>query len=155
MAFPALHKRAPAFTLLNQHQTSVSLKDYLGKKVALFFYPEDDTPTCTQEACNLRDHYEILQHKGIILLGISPDEPQKHVKFIAKYKLPFDLLSDTDMKIMKKYDVWGEKKMYGHTFMGVKRTTFLINEEGKLDAIVQRVLSKIHHQQILKTWNME
>lgn len=144
--------KAPAFTLLNQHGEKVALKDFLGKKVALFFYPEDDTPTCTQEVCNLRDNFSELKKQGITLLGVSPDDVSSHEGFIEKFNLPFTLLSDTSLKVMKTYNVWGEKNMYGHKFMGVKRTTFLIDERGIIVHIIKKVLSKKHHEQILKAW---
>lgn len=147
-------KKAPAFKAKNQNGEIVSLKDYLGKKVALYFYPEDDTPTCTQEACNLRDNYIILKQKGIEILGVSPDDEIKHKKFETKYQLPFHLLSDPNMKIINSYGVWGEKNMYGHKFMGIKRTTFLINEKGVVEHIIAKVLSKKHHEQILKAWSL-
>lgn len=145
-------KKAPAFKAKNQNGEIVSLKDFLGKKVALYFYPEDDTPTCTQEACNLRDNYMLLKQKGIEILGVSPDEEVKHKKFETKYQLPFQLLCDPKMKIINSYGVWGEKNMYGHKFMGIKRTTYLINEKGILEHIIAKVLSKKHHEQVLKAW---
>lgn len=147
-------KKAPAFKAKNQNGEIVSLKEFLGKKVALYFYPEDDTPTCTQEACNLRDNFIVLKQKGIEIVGVSPDDEMKHKKFETKYQLPFQLLCDPNMKIINSYGVWGEKNMYGHKFMGIKRTTFLINEKGILDHIIAKVLSKKHHEQILKAWNL-
>lgn len=144
--------KAPDFKTKNQNGDTVSLKDYKGKRVALFFYPEDDTPTCTIEACNLRDNFSALQKEGIVVLGISPDDDAKHKKFEEKYSLPFTLLTDTDLKIANKYGVWGEKNLYGHKFMGIKRTTFLINEQGKIDHIIKQVRSKNHTEQILKFW---
>ncbi len=146
--------KAPAFTLKDQAGNKVSLKDFKGRKVALFFYPEDDTPTCTAEACNLRDNFSLLKQKGIEVLGISPDDEKKHQNFINKFSLPFTLLADPDMKVINNYGVWGEKNMYGRTYMGLKRTTFLINEDGKIHEIIRRVLSKIHTGQILKAWDM-
>lgn len=154
-SMPVKGQKAPAFSLKDQAGNKVALKDYKGKKVALFFYPEDDTPTCTVEACNLRDHYALLQSKGIEVIGVSPDNAQKHQHFIGKFTLPFTLLSDTDMKVIHAYGVWGEKNMYGRKYMGLKRTTFLIDEQGLIHDVIGRVLSKIHTTQILKAWNMQ
>lgn len=145
--------KAPLFTLKDQEGKKVSLKDYRGKKVVLFFYPEDDTPTCTVEACNIRDNFSLLQKKGIEVLGISPDHEKSHQKFREKFALPFTLLADTDMKVINAYGVWGEKNMYGRKYMGLKRTTFLINEEGKIHEVIRKVLSKKHTDQILKLWD--
>jgi thioredoxin-dependent peroxiredoxin len=146
--------KAPDFKLKDQNGETVSLQDFKGKKVALFFYPEDDTPTCTIEACNLRDNYALLKNKGVIVLGISPDDEKKHKKFETKFDLPFTLLADPDMKAIKKYDVWGEKQMFGNKYMGIKRTTFLINENGKIDHVIKKVLSKTHTAQIVKAWQL-
>jgi peroxiredoxin Q/BCP len=145
---------APLFTLTNQDGKKVSLKDFKGQKVALFFYPEDDTPTCTVEACNLRDNYALLKKQGIEVLGISPDDEQKHQRFIEKFTLPFTLLADPTMKVINDYGVWGEKNMYGRKYMGLKRTTFLINEDGKIHDIIKKVLSKKHTEQVLKAWGL-
>src|ERR1700749_1289797 len=123
--------KAPAFKGKDQNGKSISLSDYKGKKVVLFFYPEDDTPTCTIEACNLRDNFSLLKSKGITVIGVSPDDEKSHKKFEEKFSLPFTMLADADHKMLNKYGVWGEKNLYGHKFMGVKRTTFLINEQGK------------------------
>lgn len=146
--------KAPAISLKNQEGKTVKLKDYAGKKVALFFYPEDDTPTCTTEACNLRDNFSLLKKKGIEVIGISPDEPKKHVKFIDKFELPFTLLSDPDLKVMNAYGTWGEKNMYGRKYMGVLRTTFLINEDGKIHDIIKKVRSADHANQIVDKWGL-
>lgn len=146
--------KAPDFKLKDQNGETVSLQDFKGKKVALFFYPEDDTPTCTIEACNLRDNYALLKKKGVVVLGISPDDEKKHKKFETKFDLPFTLLADPDMKAIKKYDVWGEKQMFGNKYMGIKRTTFLINENGKIDHVIKKVLSKTHTAQIVKAWQL-
>ena len=145
--------KAPIFSGLDQNGIKVSLKDYLGKKVVLYFYPEDDTPTCTVEACNLRDNFSALKKEGIEVLGLRPDESKKHKKFEEKYTLPFTLLADPSLKIANKYGVWGEKNLYGHKFMGIKRTTFLIDEKGKIVHIIRRVISKNHTQQIIDSWN--
>ncbi len=146
--------KAPLFTSKDQDGNTVALKDYLGKKVALYFYPEDDTEVCTVQACNLRDNYELLKQKGITILGVSPNDEKSHKKFEQKFSLPFTLVVDDDLKIAKKYNVWAEKVLYGHRHMGIVRSTFLINEKGKIDAIVKRALSKTHTAQILKAWGM-
>ncbi len=146
--------KAPAISLKNQDGKTVKLKDYAGKKVALFFYPEDMTPTCTIEACNLRDNYALLQQKGIEVIGVSPDDEKKHGKFIEKHELPYTLLCDTDLKVMNAYGVWGEKNMYGRKYMGVIRTTVLINEDGTIHHIIKKVRSADHAQQILDKWGL-
>ncbi len=145
-------KKAPAFSLKNQAGQKIALKDYLGKKVVLFFYPKDMTPTCTVEACNLRDNYSALIKAGMEVIGISPDDEKSHIKFIEKQELPYQLLADEKHEVLEKYGVWGEKSMYGRKYMGVLRTTFLINETGKIAHIIDKVKSKEHAQQILKLW---
>ena len=142
-------QKAPAFKAKDQNSSTVSLSDYKGKKVVLYFYPEDDTPTCTVEACNLRDNYKVLQKKGLVILGVSPDDEKKHKKFEEKYKLPFTLLADPEKKIIEKYGVWGEKNMYGHKYMGLLRTTFLIDKNGFIQKIFRKPKSKIHSEEIL------
>ncbi len=146
--------KAPDFKTTDQDGNKVSLKDYKGQKIALFFYPEDDTPVCTAEACNLRDNISVLKAKGITVLGVSPNDEKQHKKFEQKFQLPFTLLVDVDKTIANKYGVWGEKNMYGNIFMGIKRTTFLINEKGVIGNVIRRVLSKKHTDQILKAWNI-
>lgn len=143
---------APAFTLADQHGEKVSLKDFKGKKVALFFYPKDMTPTCTNEACSLRDGFAELQKEGIEVVGVSPDDAVSHQNFISKHELPYALLSDPKTTMMQKYGVWGEKSMYGRKYMGVKRTTFLINPDGKIHEIITKVEAGKHAAQILKLW---
>ncbi len=143
---------APAFTTIDQNGKTVSLSDYLGKKVVLFTYPEDDSPTCTVEACNLRDNYSQLTEKGMVVLGVSPDDQHSHKKFETKFSLPFTMLVDTDYKILDAYGVHGEKQMYGRKFIGIFRRTFLIDETGKIQHIISGVRSKIHSEQILKAW---
>ncbi len=143
-------KKAPAFKLKNQNGETVSLKEFLGKKIVLYYYPKDDTPGCTAEACDLRDNYKKLLKEGYVVLGISPDDEKKHAKFITKYKLPFDLLCDEDHKVSLKYGVWVEKSMYGRKYMGIARTTFIIDEKGKISEIISKVETKNHSKQILK-----
>lgn len=142
--------KAPAFKGIDQNGNPISLADYKGKKLILFFYPKDNTPTCTNEVCNLRDNYKLLQKNGFELLGVSIDEAKSHQKFIAKYDLPFPLLADADQKIVNAYQVWVEKSMYGRTFMGTARRTFIIDEKGKIAHIVEKVDSKNHTEQILE-----
>jgi len=143
--------KAPGFTAKDQNGKLVSLKDYKGQKVVLYFYPEDDTPTCTIEACNLRDNYSLLKEAGLVVLGVSPDESRKHKKFEEKYNLPFTLLEDPDKKIIDAYGVWGEKNMYGRKYMGLFRTTFIIDEEGVIVKVFKKPKSKIHSEEILKS----
>lgn len=147
--------KAPAFTLSNQDGNKVSLKDFKGKKVALFFYPKDDTETCTIEACNLRDDFQALRNLGIEVVGVSIDDEKSHRKFIEKQKLPFTLLADTEKKVVNKYGIWELKKFMGRTYMGTLRTTFLINEKGKIDHIIDKVKSKEHAAQIMEVWGVK
>ncbi len=142
--------KAPDFVTQDQDGNTVSLKKFLGKKVILYFYPEDDTPTCTIEACNLRDNYVDLKKAGFIVLGVSPDDKKKHKKFEEKFDLPFTLLEDPDKKIIDQYGVWGEKNLYGRKYMGLFRTTFLIDENGIIFKIFKKPKSKIHSEEILK-----
>ncbi|MFD2523249.1 thioredoxin-dependent thiol peroxidase [Emticicia soli] len=141
---------APQLKAKNQNGDEIDLNDFKGKKIVLYFYPKDNTPTCTAEACNLRDNYEALLAKGYVVLGISVDSEKSHQKFIAKYNLPFDLLSDPEHKIAEDFGVWGEKQLYGRKYMGVFRTTFIIDENGIIEEIISKVDSKNHTQQILK-----
>ena len=143
-------EKAPDFKAKDQDGKQVSLKDFRGKKVVLYFYPEDDTPTCTIEACNLRDNYAMLRKKGLVILGVSPDDEKKHKKFEKKYNLPFTLLADPEKKIIDKYGVWGEKNLYGRKYMGLHRTTFLIDEKGIIQKIFKKPKAKIHSEEILK-----
>ena len=140
---------APNFTAVDQHGDTRSLSEYAGKKLVLYFYPKDDTPGCTAEACDLRDNYQRLQAEGYEILGVSPDKPAKHVKFIEKYDLPFDLLADEDHAVAEAYGVWGEKKFMGRTFDGIHRTTFVIDGEGKLLDVITKVNTKEHAAQVL------
>jgi peroxiredoxin Q/BCP len=144
--------KAPAFSSTDQNGKRVSLADLKGKKVALYFYPEDDTPTCTIEACNLRDNFSLLKQKGITVLGVSPDDEAKHKKFEKKFNLPFTLVVDDNKKIIDKYGVWGEKNLYGRKYMGLHRTTFLIDEKGIIRKIFRKPKSKIHAEEIVKAW---
>lgn len=146
-------EKAPDFKAKDQNGNSVSLKDFQGKKVVLYFYPADDTPTCTIEACNLRDNYSDLKKAGLVVIGVSPDDKTSHKKFEEKYDLPFILLEDPTKKIIEKYGVWGEKNMYGKKYMGLLRTTFLIDEKGLIMKIFKKPKSKIHSEEILKVVN--
>lgn len=142
-------KKAPAFKSLNEKGELVTLKDFAGKKLVLYFYPKDDTPGCTAEACDLRDNYKKFLKQGYAILGVSPDSVKKHQKFIEKYDLPFSLLADEDHKVCEKYGVWVEKSMYGRKYMGVARTTFVISEKGVIEQIIEKVDTKNHSAQIL------
>lgn len=144
--------KAPLFKGKDQNGNLISLADFKGKKVVVYFYPEDDTPTCTVQACNLRDNFSLLTKKGIIVLGVSPDDEKKHKKFESKYKLPFTLIADAEHGIIDKYGVWGEKQMYGKTYMGLHRTTFLIDEKGVIRKIFLKPKSKQHTEEILHAW---
>lgn len=141
--------KAPAFTGVNQDGKKVSLSDYKGKILVLYFYPADMTPTCTIQACNLRDNFALLKKKGIEVVGISPDDVAKHKKFEQKNSLPFSLIADSAHKILDKYGVWGEKQLYGRNYMGVLRTTFVIDEKGKISKIFLKPKSKMHAEEIL------
>jgi peroxiredoxin Q/BCP len=154
MGMPQLQEgdKAPLFSGIDQNGKKVSLSDYKDKKVILYFYPEDDTPTCTIQACNLRDNYGLLKRNGFIVVGISPDEQKKHKKFEAKFGLPFTLVADPQHNIISKYGVWGKKKLYGREYMGIHRTTFLIDEKGLIRKIFTRPKNKQHAQEILDSW---
>jgi peroxiredoxin Q/BCP len=142
-------QKAPAFTGIDQEGKKVSLADLKGRKVALYFYPEDDTPTCTIQACNLRDNYSLLKKNGFTVIGVSPDDPAKHRKFREKFSLPFTLLADPEHKIIDKYGVWGEKNLYGRNYMGLHRTTFVIDEQGTIIKIFLRPKNKAHAEEIV------
>lgn len=141
--------KAPRFTCNDQNGNPVSLTDFSGKKVVLYFYPKDNTPGCTKQACNLRDNYDKLLSEGYVVLGVSADSEKKHQNFIAKYDLPFPLLADTEKKMLEDYGVWVEKSMYGKTYMGIARSTFIINEEGIISEIIEKVKTDNHTEQIL------
>ena len=142
--------KAPAFSLKNTAGKTVKLSDYKGKKVVLYFYPKDNTPGCTKEACGFRDDYSILQQRGVEVLGVSADNQVSHQKFTEKYSLPFTLLSDPDHTTMEKYGAWGEKNMYGKIVQGVLRSTFIIDEQGKIAHIFRKVKTDTHSQDVLK-----
>ena len=143
--------KAPDFEVKNQHGEPVKLSDFRGQKVVLYFYPKDDTPGCTAQACNLRDNYSELLKQGYQVLGVSVDNEKKHQKFITKYELPFPLLADTEHEIVEKYGVWQEKSMFGRKYMGIMRYTFVIDEKGKIEDIITKVDTKNHADQILKS----
>jgi len=146
--------KAPDFTATDQDGRLVSLSDFKGKKLALYFYPKDNTPTCTEQACNLRDNITKLKKKGIAVVGVSTDSERKHQNFRKKYTLPFPLLADTEHKMVDAYGVWGEKMLFGRKYMGIHRVTFLVNEEGKIDHIIDKVDARDHAAQILSAWNL-
>lgn len=141
--------KAPAFTAKDQNGNEVKLSDFKGEKVILYFYPKDNTPTCTTQACNLRDNYHALLKKGYKVLGVSADNEKSHLKFIKKFNLPFPLLADAEHAIIEAYGVWGEKTLFGRTYMGVLRTTFVIDKKGIIEEIIQKVESQRHSDQIL------
>ncbi len=143
-------QKAPAFTGKDQNGKKISLSDYKGRKLVLYFYPQDLTPTCTVQACNLRDNFGVLQQQGIEVVGVSPDDADRHKKFSERNQLPFPLIADTSHKILEKYGVWGEKQMFGHKYMGVHRTTFLIDEKGKIKKIFLKPRSKQHAEEIVE-----
>lgn len=142
--------RAPAFSLKNTAGKTVKLADFKGKKVVLYFYPRDMTPGCTKEACAFRDDYAELQRRGVEVLGVSADDQAAHQKFTAQYALPFTLLSDPDHTMIEKYGAWGEKNMYGKKFMGIKRMTYLIDEDGRIAHVFSKVQPVTHSQDVLK-----
>ena len=142
---------APLFSATDQHGNVISLESLKGKKVVLYFYPKDDTPGCTAEACNLRDNHSALIKQGYVVIGVSPDPMAKHEKFTAKYELPFSLLPDTEKQIIQAYGVWGPKKFMGKSYDGVFRTTFVINENGMIEKVFTQVDTKEHTAQILKS----
>jgi peroxiredoxin Q/BCP len=144
--------KAPIFEGIDQDDKTVKLTDFKGKKVILYFYPKDNTPGCTAEACNLRDNYDSLLNQGFAVVGVSPDNEKSHKGFAGKYSLPFPLIADTSKKIMNDYGVWGEKKMYGKSYMGVLRTTFIIDEKGMIEKIIEKVDTAGHTEQIFKLY---
>jgi len=142
--------KAPDFKGVDQDENTVQLSDFASRKLILFFYPKDNTPGCTAEACNLRDNYDALRKKGYELLGVSPDSVRKHQNFIKKHELPFPLLADTEKEVLNAYGVWGLKKIMGREYDGVHRTTFIIDEEGKIEKVFKKVKTKAHTEQILE-----
>lgn len=145
-------QKAPFFEGKDQNGNIIKLDDFKGKKVVLYFYPKDNTPGCTSEACNLRDNYSDFIKRGFAVIGVSADSEKSHIKFAEKYDLPFPLIADTEKKIMTDYGTFGEKKMYGKTFLGVNRTTFIISEEGVIEKIIKKVDTKGHTGQIFSLY---
>ena len=143
--------KAPAFNGIDQTGELISLSNFKGKKIVLYFYPKDDTPGCTAEACNLNDNYDSFRALGYEIIGVSPDDLDSHQKFIKKHQLQFHLIADTEKEILNTYGVWGEKKMCGRTYMGTFRTTFIIDENGIIEKIISKVDTKNHADQILKS----
>lgn len=143
-------KKAPDFSLLNQDEKKISLKDYLGQKVVLYFYPKDDTSGCTKEACSFSDDLPKFNKIDAAILGVSPDSVKSHKKFSEKYKLKFDLLADEEKLVLEKYGVWKEKSMYGRKYMGVERTTFIIDEKGKIKKVFNKVKVEGHNKEVLE-----
>lgn len=142
--------KAPNFNGIDQNGKSIELSQLAGKKVVLYFYPKDSTPGCTAQACDLRDNYQMLLSKGYTVLGVSADSQKSHQKFIEKHNLPFPLIADTEKEIIKAFGVWGPKKFMGRTFDGIHRTTFIIDEQGMIEEIIDKVKTKEHASQIVK-----
>lgn len=145
--------KAPDFEGIDQNGSLIKLSDFTGKKLVLYFYPKDDTPGCTAEACNLRDNWDEFLKKGFTIIGVSPDTEKSHKKFTDKYTLPFPIIADISKKIMNDYGVWGEKKMYGKSYMGVIRTTFLISGKGIIEKVISKVDTAGHSKQIFDIYN--
>jgi thioredoxin-dependent peroxiredoxin len=143
-------KPAPDFELTSDEGETVRLSDLRGKPVVVYFYPKDDTPGCTAQACGIRDNYEAFGERGAVVLGISPDNESSHVKFKQKYGLPFTLLADTDHSVSEQYGVWGEKTFAGRKYMGVERSTFVVDAEGKVAKVMRRVKPDTHAEQVLE-----
>lgn len=143
--------QAPFFEGVNQDGKKISLNDFKGKKLILYFYPKDNTPGCTAESCNLNDNYQMWLEKGFDVIGVSPDSVQSHQKFAGKFGFKFNLIADTEKQVLQAYDVWGEKSMYGRKYMGVMRTTFVIDEKGVIAAVFDSVKTKDHTSQIIET----
>ena len=151
MALLALGDKAPAFKTTDQDGAAVSLADFKGQKVVVYFYPKDDTPGCTKEACSFRDVWSKFRKRRVVVLGVSVDDSKSHRKFADKFSLPFTLLADTDKALVKAYGVWGEKSMYGRKYMGVNRVTYLIDEKGKIAAVWPKVKPDGHAEGILES----
>ena len=145
--------KAPGFAGIDQNGKEIRSGDFTGRKLILYFYPKDNTPGCTAEACNLRDNFDSLLKKGFAVIGVSPDNEKSHKGFTAKYSLPFPLIADTSKKILNDYGVWGEKKMYGKSYFGVIRTTFVIDEKGVIEKIITKVDTANHTEQIINMYN--
>lgn len=146
--------KAPLFEGVNQNGEKISLNDFKGKKLILYFYPKDNTPGCTAESCNLNDNYEMWLNKGYDVVGVSPDNEKSHLKFIDKFGLKFNLLADTKNEILEAYGAWGEKSMYGKKYMGVLRTTYVIGENGIIEAVFEKVETGNHTKQIIEALNI-
>ncbi len=144
--------KAPPFEGADQNGRKIRLSDFAGKKVILYFYPKDDTPGCTAEACDLRDNYNTFLKKGFAVIGVSIDSEKSHLKFAGKYSLPFPLIADTSKKICTDYGVWKEKSLYGKTFLGIARTTFIIDDKGVIEKIISKVETKSHSEQIFNSF---
>ena len=142
--------KSPAINSIDQNGEQITLEQFKGKKIVLYFYPKDMTPGCTKQSCNLRDNYQALLDNGYIVLGCSADSPEKHQQFIAKYELPFPLISDESKEVLNAYGIWGPKKFMGREYMGISRTTFVIDENGVIEDIITKVKTKQHSKQILK-----
>lgn len=143
---------APHFSGIDQNGNEVNLKQFSGKKLVIYFYPKDDTPGCTKEACNLRDNHQALLDQGFAVVGVSPDNEASHKKFAGKYNLPFPLIADPGLEIIKAYGAWGKKSMYGKEYEGLLRTTFIINEHGIVDQVIEKVKTDNHANQIFKLY---
>jgi peroxiredoxin Q/BCP len=154
MGYLKVGDKAPDFTAKNQEGKEIKLSNFKGKKVILYFYPKDDTPGCTAEACNLRDNYSDLTNRGFEVIGVSPDDENSHTKFVSKYNLQFNLVADTSKTILKQYGAWGKKNMYGKEYEGVLRTTYLINEQGVIEKVIDKVNTSDHSKQILTELGM-
>lgn len=153
MSRPQVGEVAPDFTAKDQNGKDISLKDYRGKKVILYFYPKDLTPGCTTESCDFRDNYSSLTSQGFEVIGVSADSEKSHQKFIDKHSLPFTLIADTDKEVIKSYGAWGEKKFMGKTYDGILRSTFVIDENGKIAAVIDKVKTKAATEQVLEALN--
>lgn len=148
MSILSVGEKAPEFEGMNQKGEKISLNDFKGKKLILYFYPKDNTPGCTAESCNLNDNYQYWLSKGYEVVGVSPDPVASHKKFADKFGFGFNLIADPEATILKAYGVWGEKNMYGKKYMGVLRTTFVINEEGVIEQVIEKVDTKNHTEQL-------
>ena len=145
--------KAPNFKSIIQDGTEISLEALKGQKLVIYFYPADNTPSCTAEGCSLRDHYKSIRQKGYQILGVSPDSPRKHTNFIKKFEFPFDLIADTELEITKAFGAWGWKKFMGKEYEGVLRSTFIIDEKGIIEAVIDKVKTKTHGEQVLEVIN--